>query len=308
VILEFQTPFSDCPSGDQLEKDYTVPCANRKHLLRKTPASTAFSTAGKLKRELNPASSGDVAMSSVAAPSAPRIDPAPPRMANCVIRYFTDEIVVPPSAYTLAGFRAWAVSDEFPQRGRVSFLDGELVIDMSPEELNVHAQVKVEVSSKIYMLVKKSRLGLFYADRALLTNEDAELSTEPDSVFATWKTLQAERLRLVPLVNDPLRSKELQGTPDWVLEIVSDSSVQKDTQRLRVLYHRAGIPEYWLIDARGSQIDFQILLRGKADYEPAETTRGGWQKSTVFKKRVRLKRQREQLNQWSFDLEIKPLR
>jgi Uma2 family endonuclease len=200
------------------------------------------------------------------------------------------------------------MSDEFPESGRISFLDGELIVDMSPEELRAHGQVKNEVSSTIYSLVDRRNLGEFYPDRSLLTNEAAGLSTEPDALFGTWETIEADRLREVPLVNDPHRSKELQGTPDWVLEIVSDSSVQKDTQLLRLLYHRAGIPEYWLIDARGAVIDFQILVRGKTDYAPAAVSRGGWQTSIVFKKRFRLTRKRGRLNRWRYKLEMKPSR
>ena len=43
-------------------------------------------------------------------------------------------IRIPARAATLAGFRAWALSDEFPERGRFSFINGELFVDMSPEE------------------------------------------------------------------------------------------------------------------------------------------------------------------------------
>jgi hypothetical protein len=48
------------------------------------------------------------------------------------------EILVPPFAHTLAGFRAWAKSDDFPERGHISFIDQEIIIDMSPEELETH--------------------------------------------------------------------------------------------------------------------------------------------------------------------------
>ena len=47
-------------------------------------------------------------------------------------------IRIPARAATRAGFRAWALSDEFPERGRFSFINGELFIDMSPEELETH--------------------------------------------------------------------------------------------------------------------------------------------------------------------------
>jgi hypothetical protein len=35
---------------------------------------------------------------------------------------------------------------------------------------------------------------------------------------------------------------------------------------LRQQYYFAGIPEYWLINARGDDVDFQILARGADDY------------------------------------------
>jgi Uma2 family endonuclease len=40
-----------------------------------------------------------------------------------------------------------------------------------------------------------------------------------------------------------------------VLEVVSASSVEPDTQTLRELYWAAGIKEYWLVDARGGPSD-----------------------------------------------------
>ena len=73
---------------------------------------------------------------------------------------------------------------------------------------------------------------------------------------------------------------EVVGTPDWLLEIVSQTSVAKDTKRLRRQYHRAGVSEYWLIDARGEDIDFQILLWTESDYAGAPE-RKGWQRSRV---------------------------
>ena len=50
------------------------------------------------------------------------------------------------------------------------------------------------------------------------------------------------------------------------MEIVSPSSVSKDKKHLRECYYRAGIPEYWLIDARGEDVEFDILRRGEEKY------------------------------------------
>jgi Uma2 family endonuclease len=74
-----------------------------------------------------------------------------------------------------------------------------------------------------------------------------------------------------------------------VLEVVSDSSVQKDTVSLPEVYYRAGILEYWLIDARGAEVDMQILHRGPEKYLPAPR-QAGWQLSEVFGRSFRLER------------------
>lgn len=70
-------------------------------------------------------------------------------------------------------------------------------------------------------------------------------------------------------------------------------------------YHRAGINEYWLIDARGEEISFQILDWRKKGYVAA-TKRDGWQFSLVFKYWFRLTRQRGNLGLWEKALHMKP--
>jgi Uma2 family endonuclease len=215
------------------------------------------------------------------------------------------DVCVPTDAQTLAGFRAWAKSQAFPERGRISFLDEEIVIDMSPEEIETHGKVKTEISYGLVHLNKKRKLGEFYADRALLTNVEANLSTEPDATFATWKRLQAGRVRLVPREDEQGQYLEVEGSPDWVLEIVSKGSVRKDTTRLREQYHQAGIREYWLIDARGEAIDFALLVWQEGGYVPAATSRGGWQLSPVFGRRFRLTRRRNRVGRWEYTLQVK---
>jgi Uma2 family endonuclease len=58
---------------------------------------------------------------------------------------------------------------------------------------------------------------------------------------------------------------------------------------------RAGVPEYWLIDARGDEIDFPVLHRRKTGYA-AVPQRDGWQKSKVFGRWFRLTRQKDDLD------------
>ncbi|HZU34612.1 MAG TPA: Uma2 family endonuclease [Gemmataceae bacterium] len=215
-------------------------------------------------------------------------------------------MVVPVTAMNLAGFRAWATSPAFPERGRISFIKDEIFIDMSREELETHNQVKVEINRVLANWNKRHRRGELYSHGALMSNTVAGLSTEPDATFASWEALQQRRARLVPQEGMDGECLEIEGTPDWVLEVVSDPSVVKDTRRLRRAYYQAGIPEYWLVDARGKEVDFQMLVRGKTAYEPAIAT-GGWQHSPVFRQRFRLVRRRLPLGLWNYTLATRPL-
>jgi Uma2 family endonuclease len=227
--------------------------------------------------------------------------------AGCAIVVEEQGLRIPASALTLDGFRAWAKSDDFPERGRISFIYPEVFVDMSPEELQTHGKVKIAVSGTLWNFIEKEELGEFYPDRTLVTNETAGLSTEPDGAFATWEALESGRVRLIPREEEPEQFLEVQGTPDWVMEIISNTSVRKDTRRLRETYHRAGIPEYWLIDARGEEIDFQILGYTPAEYVRAPG-RGGWQRSIVFGRMFRLQRRRGRLDYWRYTLQIRAVR
>lgn len=214
-------------------------------------------------------------------------------------------IRIPASAMTLAGFRAWATSDEFPEKLCASFINQEVVIDMSPEELETHNKVKTRVVSTLDALNEKLDLGELFSDRARVSNTAAGVSTEPDAAFVSWASFEAGRVRLVPRKDRPDQYMELEGTPDWVLEVVSRWSVPKDTEWLRTAYHRAGIPEYWLIDAQYDEVSFQILRRRRDRYV-AVASRDGWHHSTVFARSFRLDRRKNRMARWTYTLEVMP--
>ncbi len=218
------------------------------------------------------------------------------------------EVHVPASAFTLTGFRSWARSDDFPEQGRISYIGGEVLIDMSGDELETHNLVKLEVASALVALNKKRKFGKLYADGALVSNEVGEVSNQPDASFAFWESIESGRVRFVPREGEEGQFVEIEGSPDWVLEVVSLSSVRKDRVRLREAYFRAGIKEYWLIDARGDEIDFQILWHEQAGYVEAPASRGGWQESRVFRRRFRLLRRRDRVGLWEYTLQVKTVR
>ena len=61
-------------------------------------------------------------------------------------------------------FRWWVQSDAFPDHVRVTFLDGEIYLDMSKEELETHNKVKIEVLRVLLNLNRVSVLLGVYSN------------------------------------------------------------------------------------------------------------------------------------------------
>jgi Uma2 family endonuclease len=180
---------------------------------------------------------------------------------------FDDSLLIPGQARDLAGFRSWAVSPRFPERGRIDFLAGDLEVDMSPEDLLTHSLVKSEIAAVLHFLVARRGLGEVFIDRARISSPAADLSVEPDIVVVLWEALDSGRLRYIPAASGkPGRYIEMEGAPDLVVEILSDSSVRKDLVRLPPLYAAAGVPELWRVDARQDSLRFEILVLKAGGY------------------------------------------
>jgi Uma2 family endonuclease len=211
---------------------------------------------------------------------------------------------IPCTAATLAGFREWVKSDGFPEKVRVTYVDGEIYYDMSNEELETHNKAKLEILRVLANLNRRLKMGAFYGDGVLLTNVQADVSNNPDGTFIGRASLQSDRIRLVPRKGTEDHYIEIEGTPDMVLEVVSDDSVRKDTRQLLAAYHKAGIPEYWLIDARRKEISFQILHWQEDGYEAGSTV--DWQTSRIFKRDFRLLRRRDDMGLWEYTLQVRP--
>ena len=211
---------------------------------------------------------------------------------------------MPAEAHELEAFRRWALSDDFPETGRIDFLAGDVEVDMSPEDLHTHGRLKVTVISVLDQLVDAADLGEVFSDRARVSSPSAGLSAEPDVVVVLWESLETGRVRYVPDAQGREgRSREMEGAPDLVVEIVSDSSVGKDTRRLPRLYAAAGVRELWLIDARRTELSFNLHALEGGAYRQVPADADGWVASTVLSHSFRLTRERTRLGTWRYRLE-----
>ena len=215
----------------------------------------------------------------------------------------SQDVRIPSAIDDLDSFRAWAATPEFPTRGRYSFLHGEIWVDLSMEQPFTHNRVKLRMSMTLDTVATADALGYVFADRMLFSHEAAEFATEPDALFVSFASLQTGQVHFVEAVGDGYR--EIVGTPELVLEVVSAGSVRKDTVELLELYWVAGIPEYWLVDVRAEPHRFDILKRGAKGYTTTRRAAGGWLKSGVFGRAFRLTQQVDPLGNPQFNLEVR---
>ena len=216
---------------------------------------------------------------------------------------FEERVEVPLGLVGLGEFRAWMASTGFPDSGRIDFLAGTIEVDMSPEDIFSHGVLKAELAAVLHRRVKSGSLGMLLIDSTRVVAPAADLSVEPDLVFVSHESLRDGRARLVPkATGEPGRFVEIEGAVDLVVEIVSDTSVEKDTRRLPAAYFRAGVREFWLLDARGPQPEFVIHRRSAERFVPVDVASDGSQRSDVLGRRYVLHGRRNTLGGYDFDL------
>jgi len=219
-----------------------------------------------------------------------------------------EPLYIPPDAGTLDGFRRWSSSESFPERGRIDFLDGELEVDLSPEDIYMHGGGKTALAAALYERVVKSDRGAVYVDCTRVVSVTARLSVEPDVLAVLWESLETGRVREVPAASRKEgRFIEFEGAPDLVVEVVSDSSERKDRRRLPPLYALAGVPELWQVDVRGPRgpyAELGIHHLGPGGYEQAPVDAAGWCVSRFLGRRCRLLRRAVHGSRFVYELEV----
>jgi Uma2 family endonuclease len=131
----------------------------------------------------------------------------------------------------------------FPEDGqRHEILDGEHYV--TPAPFTRHQVVSLELATALHLFVKERGLGqiLTAPVDVLLSRQDV---AQPDLIF-----ISNERAAIVT-------EKNIQGAPDLVIEILSDSTRRRDEGIKRERYERLGVREYWLVDPARATV--QIL-------------------------------------------------
>lgn len=135
-----------------------------------------------------------------------------------------------------------------PDRNRYELIEGELFVSAAP---NIDHQRKAgRLFRRLAEHVEQHDLGeVFIAPCDVVL--DAATVLEPDIVFVS-----KGRRSIV-------KSTCIEGAPDLVVEVVSDSSRTIDRFVKRDRYAEFGVPEYWLLDPFEPRIEVLRLEAGK---------------------------------------------
>jgi len=119
---------------------------------------------------------------------------------------------------------------------RYEILDGELYVTPSPR--NVHQTIVTNLVIYLGQFVKAHDLGRVYVSPfdVVLSRYDV---AEPDILFVSKARAAV------------LTEKNVQGAPDLVVEVLSETTAEIDRTTKLKLYARFGVQEYWIINPDG---------------------------------------------------------
>lgn len=117
---------------------------------------------------------------------------------------------------------------------RHEIIDGEHIV--SPSPLTLHQRVVVRLASYLFTFLQSHPLG--------------EVFVAPlDIVFSDFDVVEPDLLYVSKQRSGIVTRKNVQGAPDLVVEVLSESTADIDRTNKLKLYARSGVLEYWIIDA-----------------------------------------------------------
>ena len=136
----------------------------------------------------------------------------------------------------------YTVEDYFnmPDDIRAELINGQLFHMATPSTLHQRISHDLCFAITSYIKSKGGECEVFPAPFAV------QLSAKDDTVVEPDITVICD--------TDKLTDRGCVGAPDWVIEIVSPSSVKHDYITKLNLYNNAGVCEYWIVDAMQERI------------------------------------------------------
>lgn len=122
----------------------------------------------------------------------------------------------------------------FPDDGkRHEIIEGDHYVTPAPK--TKHQRVLNNLSGLFYIYLQRTNAGRVFSAPTDVVLSEMDV-VQPDLLFVS-----ADRASIVTEDN-------IQGAPDIVVEILSDTTRRTDEVIKRKLYERYAVPEYWIVD------------------------------------------------------------
>jgi Uma2 family endonuclease len=139
----------------------------------------------------------------------------------------------------------------YPEDGkRREIINGELFVAPSPE--TIHQRVVVRLTGRLGQFVESQKLGEVFVGLF-------------DVVFSEFDVVEPDLIYISNARANVLTDRNVQGAPDLVVEVLSESTARVDRSFKLKLYEKFGVPEYWIIDPEGPAAE--IYRRGEEGLE-----------------------------------------
>ncbi len=134
------------------------------------------------------------------------------------------------------------------EEGRYELINGRL--ERMPAPNFIHQEVSRNLAFLLWAFVKSGGLGkVLPAPFDVILGERTVV--QPDIVFISKENLKN------------VKEGRLFGPPDLVVEVVSPTTVRRDTFVKKELYAKAGVKEYWIVYPEERAIEVWVLKESK---------------------------------------------
>src|SRR5262245_33115383 len=141
----------------------------------------------------------------------------------------------------------WTYEDyaRLPTDGkRHEIIDGRHFVSPAPHVY--HQQVSARLYRQLHALIEEPGLRT-----VLYAPTDVELSRHD--------IVQPDLIAVLSAREHIITRLSIQGAPDLVVEILSESTRGRDQGDKRMLYERAGVREYWIVDPEAQVVTQRLL-------------------------------------------------
>ena len=147
--------------------------------------------------------------------------------------------------YTYADYLAW------PEDERVEIIDGVLYMQATPSP--EHQEISMNLATQIAVYLKGKSCKVYAAPFSvrLLTKGDERKAEDVKKVVEPDITVVCDKSKI--------DNQGCKGIPDWIIEIISPSSIKHDRVTKFNQYEKAGVVEYWIVEPEGKILSVFLL-------------------------------------------------